>query len=257
MGYVFMNDPATGRVAIFLENGTSGDPVNPNSTRNAPLNNPVAHLSKVRFHSDFDYYQVHSITTVTINHAAVATASVTISTGQPVIRKGQVVKANHNLVAHGLPYVPAYMVKSGNGLIGQSSMIQASTSGVRYVSPYATATHIRLLDVGTSSDVNLSAISKTYQVIVFKQPVEDSSYMADIDPGAGKFILGKGKWRGELRQLRRTLLGDASPFDVPRGRTTDVRNGVSKTVLADGTTFAMPAYDGTFTGSPSVQCTVE
>lgn len=258
MVFVLMNDPATGRTAVFEENGTSGNPEDPNSTRNAPLNNPVTHLAKTRFNSDFDYYQVHSITDVSVTHPEVPTESVNISTGAPVTRVGKVARASINLVAHGLSYVPAYMIVSGGGLIGQSSLIQAiSGLGMRHISPYADASHIALLDVGISAASPLPALARSYRVIVFRQPVAETAWMADLDPANNVLNLGYGKWRGDLRQLRRTTVADASPFDVPMGRTSDIRNGVSKTVLADGTTFVSPVYDGSFTGSPSIQCTVE
>ncbi|HEV7344144.1 MAG TPA: hypothetical protein VGN60_00735 [Devosia sp.] len=260
MVYVFMNDPATGRVAVFEENGTSGDPEDPNSVRNAPLNDPVTHLTRTRFNADFDYYQVSTDTSgIAIVHPATPGASTVVATAPSITRVGQVAKSSINLVAHGLPYVPAYMVVGPyGGLIGQSSLIQTVAGvGVRRVSPYATSTHIGLLDVGISSASDLPALAMTYRVIVFKQPVADSAYMLDIDPDAGVFNMGYGKWRGDLKQLRQSKLADASPFDVPLGRTSDIRGGVSRTVLADGTTFTSPNYTGTFAGSPSIQCSVE
>ncbi|KRA42087.1 hypothetical protein [Devosia sp. Root635] len=258
MAYVFMNDPATGNVAVFEENGTSGDPEDPNSTRNAPLNDPVTHLAKVRFHNAFDYYQVDSDTSgIVVNHALVASASTAVSSQPVITRVGQVVKTNINLLAHGLPYAPAYMIVSNDGLIGQSSLIQVASGRSRRVSPWANSTHIGLLDVGISSASSLAALSKTYRVIVFKQPVETDSYMADIDLDAGVLSMGYGKWRGDLKQLRQAVLADASPFDVPLGRTSDIRNGTSRTVLADGTVFTSSGYDGSFAGSASIQCSVE
>lgn len=258
MVFIRMNDPSTGREAVFEENGTSGDPEDPNSTRNAPLNDPVAHLSKVRFHSDFDYYQVHSDTSgIVVNHALVATASTLVASQPPITRVGQIVQTNINLLAHGLPYIPAYMIVSGPSLIGQSSIIQATSDGLRRVSPWANSTHIGLFDVGISGANNLPAMNRTYRVIVYRQPVADGDYMADIDPPNGVLNLGYGKWRGDLKQLRQAVLADASPFDVPLGRTSDIRNGTSRTVLADGTTYTSPLYDGSFTGSPSIQCSVE
>lgn len=257
MVWVYMNDPATGRVAIFEELDTVSDPEDPNSTRNAPLNNPVAHLGKVRFHNEFDYYQVHSITAVTVNHAAVAGASVSAGTTPSFTRNGQVVKTPINLLSHGLPYVPAYKIASSGALIGQSSKIQADASGHRLVSPYATSSQIGLLDVGVSSASTLAGISRTYQVIVFREPAETSPWMAEFDPANDVLLLGYGKWDGTLRQLRQTVVADASPFDLPLGRTTDVHGGFSRTVLADGTTFSSPGYTGSFAGSPSIQCTVE
>lgn len=257
MVFVLMNDPATGRVAVFDELDTVSDPADPNSSRNAPLNNPVAHLARVRFHNEFDYYQVHSITSVSLTHAAVAGVSVAVATTPAFTRHGQVVKSWIGLLSHGLPYVPAYKIASGGTLLGQSSKIQAGSTGHRLVSPYATSSAIGLLDVGVSTSSDLPSLAKTYQVIVFREPAETSPFMADIDPPNDLLKLGYGKWDGTLRQLRQTVVADASPFDVPLGRTTDVAGGYSRTVLADGTTFSSPGYTGSFAGSPSVQCTVE
>lgn len=257
MVYVLMNDPATGRVAVYDELDTVSDPENPNSSRNAPLNNPVPYLSRVRFHNEFDYYQVHSITDVTVTHAAVPGVTVAVSAMPPFSRQGQISKSNRVLLNHGLPYRPSFMVASGGTLIGQSSKIQVAGTGLRSISPYATSGQICLLDYGVSSGADLPALTKTYRVIVFRQPVATSPWMADIDPDAGVFQLGYGKWNGALRQLRTTLLGDASPFDLPRGRTSDIRGGYSRTVLADGTVHTSPGYTGAFAGSPSIECTVE
>lgn len=252
----FMTDPVTGRCALYEPAGSLGDPDDPNSPQNGPLNSPVDHLSRVRLHSDFDYYQVHSVTIVTVTHPAVA-GTITPVTAIPAFdRYGQVVKTAHTLVTHGLGYVPAYMIESDGCLIGQSSIIQIGNGG-RRVSPYATATTINLLDVGISTNLTLTAMNKTYRVIIFRQPTPDSSYMFDWNPETGALIMGMGKFRGALRALRRTLLGDASPFDIPLGRTTDIRNGVSRTVLADGTTYTIPGYTGSFTGSGALQCTIE
>lgn len=258
MVYVKQNDPATGRVAVFDEVDTVSDPRDPNSSRNAPLNNPVAYLNRIRFHNEFDYYQVHSITDVTVNHAAVAGVTVTVSATPPFARNGQIVKSNLVLLNHGLPYRPSFMVASGGTLIGQASKIQVDgTWASRRVSPFATDTQIGMLDYGVSSNTDLPAMSKTYRVVVFKRPEATSPWMEHIDPDAGIFILGYGKWNGSLRQLRTTLSGDASPFDIPLGRTSDIRGGFSRTVLADGSTYTSPGYTGSFAGSASIECTVE
>lgn len=243
---------------MFQENGTTGDADDPNSVRNAPLNNPNSHISKIRFHSDWDYYQVHSMTLgIPITHASVAGASTLVSSAPPITRYGQIVRTDINLLAHGLPYVPAYMVVSGGCLIGPSSLLQVSSVGHRFISPYATTSHICLYDVGVSSASALSSLAETYDVIVFRAPVEDSPYLFDYNKAADELIMGYGKFRGSLKALRATLVGDASPFDIPTGRTVDIKNGFGRTVLADGTVYDMPGYTGSFAGSTSVQCTVE
>lgn len=258
MGFVLQTDRVTGRVAVFQENGTTGAADDPNSVRNAPLNNPNAHISKIRFHSDWDYYQVHSMTLgIPITHASVAGASVLVASHPNITRYGQVVRTDINLLAHGLGYAPAYMIVSGGCLIGPSSILQVGASGNRFISPYSTTSHVCLYDVGSSSNVALPALAKDYDVIVFRAPVEDSPYLFDYNKAADELIMGYGKFRGSLKALRSTLVGDASPFDIPTGRTVDIKNGYGRTVLADGTVYDMPGYTGSFAGSTSVQCTVE
>lgn len=259
MGFVLMTDPGTGNVAIFEENGTTGAVTNPNSVRNAPLNSPTAHLSKVRFHSSFDYYLVHSgPTSVGVTHQAVpaATNVVPASNGfAAVLRYGQVISSDILLVSHGLSYVPAYMVISDGTLIGPSTIIQTSAGG-RLVTPYATTTGIYLRDSGASTDVTLAAMSKTYQVVVFRAPVADRTDLIDA-PVGGPIALGRGKFRSTDRALRVRAAGDSSPFDISLGRTVDIRGGYGRTVLADGSTFSMAGYTGSFSGSPSIEGSVE
>lgn len=257
MGFVLMTDPATGRVAIYEENGTSGAADDPNSVRNAPLNSPASHLGRIRFHVDFDYYLVNSgPTTVSVTHPAVASAAVGIpSSIAGIIRYGQVISTDILLVNHGLPYVPGYMIISGNTLIGPSTIIQTDAGG-RLITPFATSTGIYLKDSGASTNVSLPAISRTYQVIVFRAPVSDRSDLIDA-PVGGPVSLGRGKFKSTDRALRATSVADASPFDISLGRTVDIRGGYGRTVLADGSSFTMSGYTGSFTGSPSIQGTVE
>lgn len=246
------------RCAVYEEASGGGDPLDPSSSMNRPVANPSAWLSNVKFHSDFDYYQVHSgPTSVTITHPLVPTVENEVALRPTIIRYGQVVKTEHVLINHGLPYIPRFMILRNSGLIGQSSLIQVSSAGQRRISPFATSTQIRLLDVGISGSSDLASITRTYQVIVFRNPVADSSMNFDIRPDTDTWIMGRGKWRGNLQQLRRAGAGDSQPFDIPLGRTTDISNGVSRTVLADGTTFTSPLYDGSFTGSPSIDGTIE
>lgn len=258
MPFVFMTDRSTGRCALFEENGTTGSVSDPNSLRNAPLNSPNLHLDKIRFHSDFDYYMVESgPTSVNINHPPLNGGPFVISTFPSVIRYGQINYVDHVLVNHGLPYIPAYMVISGNNLIGPGSDIQNSSDCVRTITPYATNSVIGLRDFQISGTTSLPNLSRTYQVIVFRNPIEDSSHLFDYISAEDNLILGKGKFRSDKKMLRRTLIADASPFDISLGRTVDIKNGGSRTVLPDGTTFTDFLYNGSFTGSPSVEGTVE
>lgn len=260
MARVLMNDPATSRIALFEEASGGGAFDDPNSNRNRPLNDPASWLDLVKFHSDFDYYQVHSgPTAVTVNHASVAGASTTLYNlaGATFTKVGQIATAHYDLVTHGLGYVPRYMIVLGGKLLAPGTLVQTASSGrMRTITPYATATKIRLYEAAISSASDLSAVSLDYEVLVFKRPEADSDHAIDFDPSDGRLILGYGKFDSALKMLRKAG-ASASPFDIPLGRTADITNGAARTVQADGTTESETNYDGSFTGSPSIQCAVD
>src|SRR5690606_11531388 len=106
-----------------------------------------------------------------------------------------------------------------------------------------------------SSADTLAAASRDYQVIVFRQPVADSAYLVDFEPSTGRVIMGLGKFDSSLKALRQAG-DDDSPFDIALGPTIDIKNGAMRSVLPDGTVFTETNYDGSFSGSPSLQCTV-
>lgn len=254
--------PADGVFAIFEEPNTTGARTDIDAARNAPAKFPADNLDKVRFHVDFDYYQVAlGPTDVTVSHASVASASTDIdlpSGYTTIIRSGQIVATSIDLVTHSLGYIPAYMVISGGEIIAPGTVIQTQTSPtrIRTVTPYATTTKIRLYDVGISGSSSLSSLSKDYTVLVFRAPIEDSDQLMSFDPDTGRVILGLGKFDSSLKMLRQAGAGD-SAFDISLGRTIDIRNGRARTVLATGTTTTEAGYSGSFTGSGSIQCAVE
>lgn len=262
MPRVLMLDPITENIALYDEPaGASGAFDDPNSDRNAPLNDPIAWLDHVRFHPDFDYYQVHSgPTAVTINHAAVAGATTTLYNlgGATFARTGQIVTTQIDLVTHSLGYIPSYFVIMNGALVAPGTLIQVGTAQDRQITPYATTTKIRLHEAAISSASTLAAVSIDYEVVVFRQPVADMPGIAfDFDETTGRVVMGYGKFDSDLKMLREAgALGD-SPFDISLGRTVDIKNGGKRSVLADGTTVSDTNYNGTFTGSPSFQGAVE
>lgn len=259
MTEIFMADRASGKCSIFTEASGGGDVSDPSSNRNRPLLDPVNWLQNIKFHSDFDYYQVAiGPTNVTVTHPTINGTSVTIvnTAGYTFTRQGQVVITDIDLVTHGLGYIPKYMVAYNDSLIGPGSLIQVDTNKIRTIAPYATTNKIILRDTGISSNTNLSSISRDYSVLVFREPEVDSDSLFEFDQSTGEVILGRGKFKSNLKMLRQAEPGD-SPFDISLGRTIDIKNGGMKIVLADGTTFTESNYDGSFTGSPSIQCAVE
>ena len=247
--------------ALFIAAAGGGDIHDIGSLRNRPAASPADWLSNVLFHSNFDNYQVAvGPTTVTVNHASVAGASTAVvnfwgGTGQ-VVRTGQIGTTHDDLVTHGLGYVPKYMVISGGHIIAPGTMIQSATAQERTVTPYATSTKIRLMDIGISSGSALAATSRDYTVVVFRAPATDGDLLFDFDTSDGRLILSKDKFDSARKMLRKAGAGD-SPFDISKGPTVGIRNGVAKTVLADGTTVTESGYSGSFTGSPSIQCAVD
>lgn len=257
MAYVFMIDENTNRAALYQEPVTTGDVNDPNSARNAPLNNPGAHMSRVRFHSDFDYYHVAvgpTNTSITFPQRNGETVNIiNFGTGAVLTRQGGIINANHTLVTHGLGYVPAYMVVSGNDLITPSTIIQTGNY-VRRVTPYATTSTINLREscVTGASGVNIPTTTQSYTVIVFRAPIEDSPHLFDFNPSTGVVEIGKGKFRSTYHSLRIAVSGDSQPFDISLGRTVDVRGGRSRTVSPSGVVQTESGYTGSFSGSPSI-----
>lgn len=257
MATILMSDPATGRVAIFDEAPGGGDPADPNALRNRPLNSPAAWLANVRFHSDFDYYQVAvGPTTVNINHPAIAGTTRTIMVNTPTVTvDGQSVVTEHTLLAHNLGYVPRFMVTYNGALLTPGTLVQTATARSRRITPFATTTHIKLFELGISSADTLAAVARSYSVLVFRQPTIENDYLLDFDPVSGRVIIGRGKFDSSRKALRQAAAGD-SPFDIALGPTIDIANGAVRSVLPDGTVFSEPLYNGSFAGSPSLQCTV-
>ncbi|MHA6690605.1 hypothetical protein [Devosia sp. A449] len=281
MAIIFMTDPITGRCAIYDENGTSGAVDNPNSPRNAPLNNPSAHLDKLYFHSDLDYMETaFDPVNTTINHASIA--AVTPSGGFSV-DGGQITYdttiTSHVLATHGLGYVPDFMVVVDGDAMFPGWPVQYLGDGrARYLSARATTTQIILEERSGRTSNAIPAISKTYTVLVFRRPPAPSgNVLIDYDPTSEEVSLGRGKFNSSRRYLQ--IGSNGTPYGFAQGRTIDLKNGAPRLVDADGTiTDIVPAaaafafsgslqtsgwifgpsaaYNGSFTGGPAIQVRV-
>lgn len=234
MAVVFMTDPDTGRCALYDENGTTGNADDPNSTRNAPLNNPATHLDKIYFHSDFDYMEVsHGPTVATINHSAVSASGV--PAGATIAFGWGTASADHLLLTHSLGYVPQAMVIYDGNLLWPGMPVQVDGSGgSRFVSFYVTTTAVRLYETASTGAGTLSSVSRDYTVLVFKAPPAPSGdVLMDFDPGTGSLSMGKGKFDSLRRYLQ--VVAGGSPFGIAKGRTIDLNNGAPRAVRPDGT----------------------
>ena len=258
MPVVWMCDPVSGKVALFDENGTSGDPMDPMAARNAPLQNPAAHLDKVYFHSDLDYMEVsHGPTLANVSHALVAAVT------------------THTLLTHSLGYVPNFLVILAGDIVYPGQPVQVLSDGrQRRVVAYADSTTIKLREWAVQTNASMAAVNLAYTVVVFRAPpVPSGTILYDWDPATGIVQMARGKFRSDRRYLQ--VVPGGSPYGFSLGRTIDLKNGAPRYVDPDGSIFEpIPsdfalkvrmsdepndapygppmAYNGSFAGSASV-----
>lgn len=278
MAIVFMTSPAHGKVALFSEPTTSGDPGDYNAARNAPLKTPASYLANLKFHSDLDYLEVaNGPSDVTVSHAAVGAGSGPSElVGLNNVQVYGAVTATHVLLAHGLGYIPDFLVvANGDTVYGGTPVQRLSDGRTRHVAAYATTTHIALREWAVQTASAMPATSVTYTVIVFKRPPAPSgTVLFEVDQADGEVRMGFDKFNSSRRYLQ-VVSGD-TPFGFSLGRTIDLANGAPRLVDPDGSitdivpagtamAFAMSsepvgsisygpsmAYDGSFAGTASV-----
>lgn len=254
--------------AIFKE-GFLGD--------QSPFTDPVNNLGNIYFHSSNDYYTLaFNPTTVSINHAAIAAApTFTVFSDSLLVltTRLQRTKTDILLFTHNLGYKPHYMVCDSNGFaIPNGFPIQTNVGGHRDISTYATTTEIRLLEIAAPGVNSLPLLTKAYTIYVFKDVVADPlKPMLEIDPiNAGSVIFGQGKFDLTYSMLRRIVGAEVAALFIPAGRQTDIANGCSRFIQANGTitdlngsvasstsvggtqTTAI-AYTGSYTGVAAIQ----
>jgi hypothetical protein len=244
---VFMADPATGRVALFDEPVASGDFDDPNSARNAPLNNQVANLQRVRFGSDLDIMEVVSDTTIAVSHAAVAASSAGGVSGGALSGSSSsnlaatlgygAGAANHLLVTHSLGYLPNCIAVVGSNVLFPGMPVQIQSGGrSRYCSLYVTTTQVRLAEWSTVSNAALAAASLNYRVLIFRAPRAPSgSILFEYDPVTGAVTMARGRIDSRRRYLQ--VVPGGSPFGIAYGKTIDLKNGAARMVNPDGSVF--------------------
>lgn len=233
-----------GKVCIW-EKPASGDPM-------APFNNPTAHMDLVRFHSDLQYLSNSIVTDVTISHtslAGVVGTGYTISNAggssgasQP-ITNGQIRSTTINLYQHSLGFPPLYFVLYNNQLVCPFFPVQAFEDRLRTVSPSTTNNYIRLREIAESSDVALPAVSRTYRVIVFREPVAVVGQPL-FRATTNSVVMGHGKVNSDYRNIRKATTG--FDFYVPTTPILDTRNGAVKIISATGEETTTGQYTGSF-----------
>ena len=235
MAIVFMTDPATGRCALYDEPSAAGAPDNPNSARNAPLNNPTTNLQYLYFHSDLDYMEVsHGPTDVIYGHPVVPAVAGVPGESVPVAAGGWFNSAA--LLTHSLGYVPDFFVVRNGDIVYPGTNVQydGSDGRARFVTVYATTTQIVLYEWALQTTNTLASINQTYTVVVFRQPPAPSgNLLLDFDPSTGGIVqMGRGKFNSSRRYLQVTPGGTSYGFSL--GKTIDLNNGAPRYVDPDG-----------------------
>lgn len=236
----------------------------------APFDTPVSNLDKVIFHSDLDYFEVLARTSssVTVNHPAVAHTEIPESGGGFQWVQGP--NANeyfgtYNLFAHGLGSRPDYFIVVQDGQVLPPGMVvQGDGNGNRrYVTTYATSTHIVLHERVQTRTGTLAAVSRDYDVMVLGVTSPSLTEETILKPDSAK--LGKGIIDRTRRYLR-AADGSETAYYLTNGKTADLNHGVARVVTPDGTTFddaghptiATLNYAGSFTGPDAFEvCTAE
>lgn len=288
MAIAFRTFAAEGIVALFDEPNDTGDVHDIDAPRNAPAKSPEDHLDKIYFHSSLDNLEVESDTTVAINHSSVAGASSgSVSGGggtaggasqseadaNLAFAKG---KTTHNLVTHDLGYVPDVLVLVGDLALAPGMPVQVQSGGrMRFVTPYVTTTQVRIAEWSTVSASALSSVSLDYRVMIFRAPPAPSGdKVMQVDSDTGLVTMAQGRFDSSRRYLQ--VVSGGTPFGISYGKTIDLKNGAPRFVDPDGDIYdpvpdmkyrmrmshfigtytgsygASMAYDGSFSGSPSI-----
>ena len=250
--------PSQGIVACFEEPSQTGNWWDIDAPRNAPAKDPTAYLSIVYWHSEFFQYELAMpIQTVSISHPSIAGRTSYWgydrvfnggrSDAAPTSRylvAGNVAASNHTLVTHGLGYVPlAFVAYNGRMLMPGVAVQTASEGRSRFVAPYVTETTVGLREVRNSSEAGLGAVSRSYQVMVFRVPEVQASVPL-FGRSGGDVVVGRGKVRANRAYLRKVGAG-ATPFDIDRGRTVDLQNGRAR-IGTGGDLITEAGYGGAF-----------
>ena len=252
--------PAENIVAVYDEAPGGGDIENINAPRNAPAKNPGAHLDRVYWHIDFFQYELAlPIQTVTVSHPALSGRQIywgynlvynglDSDAGGGYLVPGQVAVTNHALANHGLGYVPLAFVAYGGRMLMPGVAVQTASEGrSRFVAPYITSSAVSLREVYNSSSSGLGAVSRIYQVMVFRVPAVQAPLPLFGRDGS-EAVLGRGKINTGGTYARKVGAG-ASPFAIDQGRTVDLNNGRAR-IGTGGTITTESGYGGSFTAPP-------
>lgn len=219
-----------------------GDPIELSSAQNAPAADPESWLSRINFHSEFDYLAVANAGTITLSHTAIGAGT---NTGDGVVDSNFEYDTSSFtdwvLCAHGLGYAPVALVAltGKNAYINPGYPIQmpvTSNGAVRFGCPWVDNTNLYLREYRAKGSSGLAAIDITYNWLIFEQqPDASGDKVFEVQKDTGNVNMGFNRWQSTKRYLQ--IVYGGTPFSLSRGRTMDAKNGAYRIVAADGTTF--------------------
>lgn len=192
------------------------------------VSDPLADLSRVRFHSSLDYPAV-----VDVRDGSTALPSLTANTTRIT---------TYNLFAHGRPGIPmvlGYIKNFGNGFVplaGSVPLAMSSGLPTQFVTLGADATNVKLHEYTfTGATQGIAAKTVQWQAAVFDVDLtlEDDPEPLSVNAiklTATRVELSRGKFDSDNRYIRAALAG----VPMPKGRTLTQTGGGNYWYSMDG-----------------------
>lgn len=235
-------DAAFGHWAIYQEP--------PTGPKQDPLYNPLNHLSRIKLHSALSYLQVAFEFDITINHVAVTASrgwdwSTFANQWFP-----EDYTIDRLLGTHNLGFVPTCIVSTGNGMVDPGIPVQSNGSGgTRYLDIYLTATQVRAKERVDSGTGTLSASTKTYKVLVLREPTINPA-LPVFEAEDGRVAGGMGLFDSDYHYLRAVASGE-SPYFIGASKQIDCARNACRFIDALGNVthdfYNAAAYNGSLT----------
>jgi len=153
-------------VVAIIEGGVTSDDY---------INSPLSYIDKVHFHSNFNYMKIPFIYTLQVDFPARIAAYQTSGGGKkgsattyPVVSGSS---ATYAIGTHNLGYKPGALWFEAGG-IGYSGNYPVQKNGVsvRLISLTLNTSTVSVYESYLTYNADLAAISKTFSVLVFKDP---------------------------------------------------------------------------------------
>lgn len=220
-------DGAAGKVAIY-------DTPSAGVVDDGPLNSPLSHLDRIRYHSDLSYFEIAASYTGTLSIPATATPA------------DDDMPRNHLVTSHSLGFVPFGVMMIDGAQISPFEPVFFGAGGrnIRCLSLVVTSTQWYVREYQWIKFDLASAQSFQIDVFLFRTaPTNTTTKILDINPTTGRVILGKGQIDNQSRYLKESASPD---FYMTAGRTVDTYLNTIKVFRPDGSTLDWNSYGGSF-----------